>query len=59
LATLFPDYEEVHERVLFNIARWRRVEEEFRSRGLPNTDSLDFLTDEFDRDLFDGVEQDQ
>ena len=58
LATLFEDYREVHKRVLRNIARWRRVEKEFLSRGLPNTDSLDFLTDEFDRDLFDDVDLD-
>nr|CAB3264733.1 cAMP and cAMP-inhibited cGMP 3',5'-cyclic phosphodiesterase 10A [Phallusia mammillata] len=56
LAALFPVYGEVYQRVQLNIGRWRRVEKEFKSRGLPNTDSLDFLTDEFDRDLFEDLE---
>ncbi|XP_076812424.1 cGMP-dependent 3',5'-cyclic phosphodiesterase-like isoform X2 [Clavelina lepadiformis] len=55
LANLFAEYIEVYERVQRNLKRWRLVEKEFLSRGLPNNDSLDFLTDEFDRHLFEEL----
>lgn len=56
LADLFPAYTEVLDRVQLNLKKWKRVKDEFHSRGIPITDSLDFLTDEFHRDLFEGMD---
>ena len=55
LGNLFSEYEIVHQRVILNVERWRRVEDEFRSLELENNASLDFLTDDFARDLFYGL----
>ena len=57
LGQLFPEYEIVHQRVLLNIERWKRVEAEFLAQHLQNKLSLDFLTDDFARDLFNGLKE--
>lgn len=58
LAEFFPTYNEVYERYNLNVERWKKVLQKFKDLGIPSTGSLDFLTEEFDRDLFtDGLSE--
>ena len=57
LADIFPAYAEVYQRYNLNVERWKLVLRKFKELGLPSTDSLDFLTEEFDRDLFSEIQE--
>lgn len=56
MSTVFPACHEVNENFESNITRWKLVEKKCKFLQLPNTNSLDFLTEEFDRELFETNE---
>ncbi|XP_077975468.1 cGMP-dependent 3',5'-cyclic phosphodiesterase-like isoform X2 [Styela clava] len=52
LSVIFPPYTEAYDRFDSNVERWRLVCTKFKELGLPNTGLLDFITEDFEKELF-------